>query len=109
MSDDTVTPIDTTVLRPYQFDGYGRNTVVIQREERGFLTVNTGRDASSQCMHARWSVMVAALAGEPVPAPPDLPGRVHRAPRVTDADPHAEAWDARPKSSIRSVKWRLRP
>jgi len=27
---------------------------------------------------------------------PPLPGRLHRAPKASDADPYAEQWDARP-------------
>jgi hypothetical protein len=39
----------TTALRPYQFTAYGRNAVVIQREERGFLT---GKEAPGRVFGA---------------------------------------------------------
>ena len=42
----------------------------------------------------RWNQMVLGLAGEPLPEPPALPGRVHRAPIPDGRDPLAEAWDA---------------
>ena len=34
--------------------------------------------------------MVQELAGEPLPEPPALPGRVHRAPVPTERDPYPE-------------------
>lgn len=41
----------------------------------------------------RWTLTLLGLAGEPAPALPDLPGRVHRAPPIPETDPYAEAWD----------------
>ena len=68
----------TGAIRPYQATAYGRNTGVIQREERGYLTVEEGVSCSSGAAAGRWVQMVQELAGEPLPEPPALPGRVHR-------------------------------
>jgi hypothetical protein len=43
---------------------------------------------------ATWSLMLLALAGSP---PPAIPGRQHKAPPGTDADPFADEWDRRTK------------
>ena len=48
----------TGAIRPYQATAYGRNTGVIQREERGFLTVEEGVSALPGLLLAagsRWS------------------------------------------------------
>ena len=42
----------------------------------------------------RFDLMVSTLTGEPLPEPPPLPGRVHRAPIPDGRDPLAEQHDA---------------
>ncbi len=41
-----------------------------------------------------WTVMVCHLSGDPPPAPPPIPGTVHRAPPAPDVDAVAEQHDA---------------
>lgn len=41
-----------------------------------------------------WPVVLAMLAGDPLPPLPPIAGRLIKAPVPTDADPVAEAWDA---------------
>ena len=43
-----------------------------------------------------FAFIVAQLLGRPVPPLPDTPGRVIKAPRVTDADPGLREWQAAP-------------
>ena len=80
----------TGAIRPYQATAYGRNTGVIQERGERLSNRRRGGFCSSGAAPGRWVQMVQELAGEPLPEPPALPGRVHRAPVPTERDPYPE-------------------
>jgi len=56
----------------------------------------TDRPACYSALHLldRWALQLRTLAGDTLPEPPPVRGRVIRAPPVTDADEFAAAFDA---------------
>lgn len=84
---------DTGAIRPYRVNAYGRNTGGIQREERGFLTVEEGGFCLSDPLPGRWCLMLLNLAGQPLPPLPAIQGRVHAAPPSDGTDHRAASFE----------------